>query len=120
LIEVYFDFHWVTSSIYSLCLSSSGILLPNCDQGRSPVLFDDLPLLAKILIAVVGPPIMTIICWLVGPLLAGSRRERTRTRRWVEFWLMLLAAYLIFAIALAGILSFHGNDDVDLSSQLIR
>ena len=82
--------------------------------------FDDLPLLAKILIAVVGPPIVTIICWLVGPLLAGSRRERTRTRSWVEFWLMLLAAYLIFALAFGGILSFHSNDLVDPLSQLIR
>ena len=82
--------------------------------------FDDLPLLAKILITVVGPPIVTIVCWLVGPLLAGSRHERTRTRHWVEFWLMLLAAYLIFAIAFGGILSFHGNDHVDPSSQLIR
>ena len=27
--------------------------------------FDDLPLLAKILITVVGPPIVTIVCWLV-------------------------------------------------------
>jgi hypothetical protein len=82
--------------------------------------FDDLPLLAKILIAVVGPPIVTIICWLVGPLLAGSRRDRTRARSWVEFWLILLAAYMIFAIAFEGVLSFHGNDDVDPSSQLIR
>ena len=82
--------------------------------------FDELPLLAKILIAVVGPPIVTIICWLVGPLLQGSRRERTRRRSWVEFWLMLLAAYLIFAFAFGGILSFHGNDPVDPSSQLIR
>jgi hypothetical protein len=82
--------------------------------------FDELPLLAKILIAVVGPPIVTIICWLVGPLLAGSRRERTRMRSWVEFWLMLLAAYLIFALIFGGILSFRGNDPVDPSSQLIR
>ena len=40
------------------------------------MLFDDLPLLAKVLIAVMGPPIVTIFCWLVGPLLAGARRER--------------------------------------------
>jgi hypothetical protein len=26
--------------------------------------FDDLPLLTKVLIAIVGPPIVTIICWL--------------------------------------------------------
>ena len=30
--------------------------------------FDDLPLLAKVLIAMLGPPIVTIICSLAGPL----------------------------------------------------
>ncbi len=82
--------------------------------------FDALPLLAKVLIAAVGPPIVTITCWLVGPLLAGGRRERTRTRSWVEFWLMLLAAYLVFAIAFIGIHFFNGDDHVDPSSQLVR
>ena len=82
--------------------------------------FDDLPLLAKVLIAVVGPPIVTIMCWLVGPLLAGARRGPTRTRSWIEFWLMLLAAYLVFAIALVGSHFFSGNDDIDPSLQLIR
>jgi hypothetical protein len=66
------------------------------------VVFDDLPLLAKVLIATVGPPVVTIFCWLVGPLLAAGRQERTRTRSWVEFWLMLLDAYLVFAIAFLG------------------
>jgi heme/copper-type cytochrome/quinol oxidase subunit 1 len=82
--------------------------------------FDDLPLLAKVLIAVVGPPTMTIICWLVGPLLAGTRRERTRRRSWIEFWLMLLAAYLFLGIAFVGSRLFAGNDHVDPSLQLIR
>jgi hypothetical protein len=84
------------------------------------MLFDDLPLLTKILIAVVCPPMVTSICWLAGPLLAGSGRERSRTRNWVEFWSMLLASYLIFAVAFGGILSFHGNDHADPSSQLVR
>ena len=66
--------------------------------------FDDLPLLVKVLIVAVAPPIVTITCWLVGPLLAGGRHERTRTRSWVEFCLMLFAAYLVFAIAFVGII----------------
>jgi hypothetical protein len=82
--------------------------------------FDDLTLRVKILAGLVGPPIVTIICWLVGPLLARARHERTRTRNWVEFWLMLTAAYLVFAIALAGGHLFTGNDHVDPSSQLVR
>jgi uncharacterized membrane protein len=82
--------------------------------------FDDLPLLAKFLIAMVGPVILTSICWLVGPFLAGARRERIRIRRGVEFWLMLLAAYLVVAITFVGTHTFNGNDPPDPSSQLVR
>lgn len=82
--------------------------------------FDDLTLRAKILVVLLGPPIMTIICWFLGPLLAGARRARNRKRSWVEFWLMLLAAYLIFAMALAGGHLFSGNDVRDPSSELVR
>jgi hypothetical protein len=84
------------------------------------VLFDDLPLLAKVLIVTVGPPVVTILCWLLGPLLASSRHQPTRTRSWVEFWLMLLAAYLVFAIAFLGRHSSSGSDQADPSSQLVR
>ena len=63
----------------------------------------------KILIGVVGPQIVTTICWLVGPLLTGARRNQTRPRNWVEFWLTLIAAYLVFAVALAGDHLFIGS-----------
>jgi hypothetical protein len=82
--------------------------------------FDDLPLFAKVLIAMLGPPIVTIICWLAGPLLAGARRNRTRKRSWIEFRLMLLAAYLVFAIAFLGSHIFNRNGQADPSSQLVR
>ena len=52
----------------------------------------------KCLIGALGPPTVTTICWLAGPLLPGVRRKRS----WAEFWLMLLAAYVVFAIALTG------------------
>jgi hypothetical protein len=68
-----------------------------------------LPLLAKILIGLVAPPIVTIVCWLIGPRLVGARRERTRERNRVEFWLMLIAAYLVFSLALGGSHFFAGN-----------
>jgi len=85
--------------------SAVGAALPLLPQphfaitGRGTRLSNKIPLLAKVLIAMPGPPIVTIICWLAGPLLAGARRKRTRKRSWVEFRLMLLAAYLVFAIA---------------------
>jgi hypothetical protein len=82
--------------------------------------FDDLTLRAKILIGLFDPPSVTIICWLAGPLLAGARHKRTRTRKWIEVWPMLLAAYVVFAIALAGGRPFTGNENVDPSSQLVR
>jgi hypothetical protein len=81
---------------------------------------DEVPLLVKILIAVMAPPIVTAFCWLIGPLLAGARRKHARSRNWTEFWLMLIAAYLIFAIALWGGRFFASNDRVDPSSQLVQ
>jgi hypothetical protein len=82
--------------------------------------FDDFTLRAKILIGLLGPPSLTIICWLASPLLARVRHERVRPRKWAEFWLMLIAAYLVFAIALAGGNLFNGKDNVDPSSELVR
>jgi hypothetical protein len=84
------------------------------------MLFSDLTLRARILIGLLGPPSVTIICWLAGPLVARTRRNRPRPRNWTEFWLMLLAAYLIFAIALSRGHLFEGNGNVDPSSQLVR
>jgi heme/copper-type cytochrome/quinol oxidase subunit 1 len=82
--------------------------------------FDDFTLRARILIGVFGPPSVTIICWLAAPLWARARHRQTRALNWTEFWLLLLAAYLVFAIALAGGPLFTGNDNVDPSSQLVR
>jgi hypothetical protein len=84
------------------------------------MLFDDLSLFAKILIGAIAPPLVTIFCWLVGPRLAGFRRNPARTRSWLEFWLMLLAAYVIFALALWGIRFFPANDHADPSIQLLQ
>jgi hypothetical protein len=67
------------------------------------LLFEDLPLETKILIGLLAPMTLTLICWLVGPILTGWRNW-ARKRSWPGFWLMLLAAYFVFAIA--GGLSF--------------
>lgn len=82
--------------------------------------FDDLTLRAKILVGLVGPPAVTIICWLVSPLLARARHERPRPRKWLEFWLMLIASYLVFAFALAGGNLLSEKNNVDPSSELVR
>ena len=80
-------------------------------------MFDDLPFETKILVGLLAPLTLTLICLLVGPLLTGWR-NCAQSRSWSGFWLMLLAAYLVFAIALGGGRFFSGNDEADPSSQL--
>ncbi len=48
------------------------------------------------------------------------RRERARTRSWIEFWLMCLAAYLVLAVAFVCSHFFTENGHVDPSLQLVR
>ena len=101
--------------------SSSGIRYQTAITEEPCALFDGpTRCWREVLIAMLGPPIVTIICWLAGPLLAGTRRKETRKRSWVEFWLMLLAAYLVFAIALLGSHISNENGQADPSSQLVR
>jgi hypothetical protein len=83
------------------------------------LLFDDLPLQTKILVELLAPLTLTLICWLVGPLLTGWRNWAPK-RSWSGFWLMLLGAYLVFAIALGGGRFLSGNDKADPSSQLVH
>jgi hypothetical protein len=82
--------------------------------------FDDLSSLLKVLVGLTAPPILTALCWLVGRHMAGSRREGTRGRDGEGFWPMLIAAYLIFALALAGSHCFAGKDDVDPTSRMVQ
>ena len=82
-------------------------------------MLDGLPLETKIAIGLLAPLSLTLICWLVSPLLTGWRNW-ARNRSWSGFWLMLLASYLIFAVVLAGGRFLTGNDKVDPSSQLVQ
>jgi hypothetical protein len=81
--------------------------------------FEHGPLFVKCLIGFLGPPIATTICWLAAPLLTGIRRRQKRNWSRTEFLLMLLAAYMIFAIAF-----FHDKIPIrnheDDPSQLVR
>jgi hypothetical protein len=83
------------------------------------LLFDDFTLETKILVGLLAPLTLTLICWLVGPILTGWRNW-ARKRSWSAFWLMLLGAYLVFVIALGGGRFLSGNGKVDPSLQLIQ
>jgi|HubBroStandDraft_5_1064220.scaffolds.fasta_scaffold1479375_1 hypothetical protein len=80
-------------------------------------MFDHWPLFVRCLIGFLGPPITTAICWWASPLLLGRKQKRKRNR--TEFWLMLLAAYMVFAIALLHNKIPVQNKDDD-PSQLVR
>jgi hypothetical protein len=83
------------------------------------LLFDDFTLETKIIIGLLAPLTLTLICWLAGPLLTGWRNW-ARGRSWPAFWLLLLGAYLVFAIALGGGRFLSGNGKADPSMQLFQ
>ena len=64
------------------------------------------PLGEQLAILIVGPPIMAGLVWLMSRGWAigvqrGSASEKTRMRQKVEFWMVLIAMYVIgFAMAL--------------------
>ena len=74
----------------------------------------------RLLIGLTAPLGLTVLCWLLGRRLAGSRRPGFRM--WSEggFWAMLLAAYIVFALALAGSRFFNKIDRDDPSPQLVQ
>ena len=84
------------------------------------MLFDDLSTLARLCIVLIGPPIVTILCWLIGPRLMARKLARTRKLSWKEFWALLLAAYLIFGLAIWGSKLLSGNRSDDPSSLIVQ
>ncbi len=82
------------------------------------MIFDDLSLRLQILLGLIAPPILTLICWFGGRRLA---RVQNQPQSKTGFSALLLAAYLLFAIALYGSRHFagtaHGDDP---SRQLLR
>jgi hypothetical protein len=81
---------------------------------------EDLPLLGRILIGVLAPLLLTLICWVAGPRLAGPRRKRTQARSWVEFCLMLVASYVMFAVAVWGGRYLATRERADPSSEVFQ
>jgi hypothetical protein len=80
--------------------------------------FSSLPILTKIILGVFAPLLITIFCWFTGPRL--MRAKGKRKRNWIEFWLMLFAAYLIVVLALWGGRFLTPKDDADPSFQLVQ
>ncbi len=84
------------------------------------MLFDDLSTLARVCIFLICPPIVTILCSLIAPRLLARKVARTRKLTWKEFWALLLAAYLIFGLAVAGSKLLSGSHSEDPSSLIVQ
>ena len=75
---------------------------------------------AQLLIGLTAPLGLTVLCWLLGRRLAGSRRPSLKVWNEAGFWALLIAAYVIFALALAGSRFLNRIDDTDPSPQLVQ
>jgi hypothetical protein len=81
---------------------------------------EDLPLPVQLLIGLIVPPILTILCWLIGHRLAGSRHAGYKMWNQPGFWALLIAAYVFFTLAIAGSRFLNLLDRADPSSQLVQ
>ena len=81
---------------------------------------EDLPLPVQLLIGLIVPPILTVLCWLIGRRLAGSPRAGYKMWNQPGFWALLIAAYVFFTLALAGSRFLNLLDRADPSSQLVQ
>ena len=81
---------------------------------------DSLPLRVQLLIGLIVPPVLTVLCWLIGRRLAGSPRPSFRMWNEAGFWTMLMAAYILFALALAGGRFLNRIDRTDPSPELVQ
>jgi hypothetical protein len=84
------------------------------------MIFDDLSLHMQILLGVIVPPILTLICWFGGRrLVKGPQPVVLQSKG--GFWAMMLAAYILTALALYSSRYFAGTAHADDPSiQLIR
>ncbi len=83
------------------------------------MLSDDIRLWVQLVVGFTVPPVLTAICWLAGRRMAKASGN-TGTKGRAGFWSMLLAAYLIFALALAGRHFLAKREQVDPSSLLVQ
>jgi hypothetical protein len=84
------------------------------------MLSDDFPLQLRLLVGFTVPPILTAVCWLIGPRVAGSSGGNAGTKGRAGFWSMLIAAYVIFTLALAGRHFLAKQERADPSELLVQ
>jgi hypothetical protein len=84
------------------------------------MIFDDLSLRAQIILGVIVPPILTLICWFGGRRLMRAKDQPVKPQSKAGFWALLLAAYLLFALALYSSRFFAGTENADPSTQLVQ
>jgi hypothetical protein len=84
------------------------------------MIFDDLPLWAIIGVSILTPPLITGFCWLVGPRLAAPRAARIWKRSQKELWLLLVASYAIFAVAVLGARYLEVTGSANPTAQLFQ
>jgi hypothetical protein len=84
------------------------------------MLSDDFPLRLQILAGLTVPPILTTVCWLIGRRVARSAGGNAGMKVKGGFWSMLIAAYLIFALALAGRHFLAKQERADPSDLLVQ
>jgi hypothetical protein len=81
---------------------------------------NDLPLRLQILVGLIVPPILTVLCWLLGRRLARLKPLASGMLKEPGFWAMLVTAYVLFALALAGGRFFAAVDQADPSTQIVQ
>jgi hypothetical protein len=74
----------------------------------------------KIVIELAAPPALTVTGWLVSRGLARVQRGRVSPMTWVQFWLLLISAYVMFAVALWGGDYMARHERADPSSELVQ
>jgi hypothetical protein len=87
---------------------------------RAAMPLNDLPLRLQILVGLIAPPMLTVLCWLLGRRLADLKRVRSGMLKEPGFWAMLLTAYVLFALALAGGRFFAAVDRADPETQIVQ
>jgi hypothetical protein len=87
---------------------------------RAAMPLNDLPLRLQILVGLIVPPILTVLCWLLGRRLAGLKPVSSGMLKEPGFWAMLLTAYVLFALALAGGHFFAAVDRADPETQIVQ
>jgi ABC-type nickel/cobalt efflux system permease component RcnA len=74
----------------------------------------------KITIELAAPPALTAICWFVSRVLTRVQRGKVKPMTWAQFWLLLISAYLMLALALWGGSLLASHEREDLSPELVR